>query len=91
MRADASALENPRDRWRYFPSVSGAWVVSEEPFFEDLSNTVDYLKLRGSWGQSGGNLPGGVGGYLSYVTPTTYVDANGNVINGYRGRRCYFV
>lgn len=83
MRADASSLVNPLYRWGYFPSVSGAWVVSEEPFFEDLNNTVDYLKLRGSWGQSGGNLPGGVGGYLSYVTPTTYVDANGNVINGY--------
>lgn len=83
MRADASSLVNPLYRWGYFPSVSGAWVISEEPFFESLNNTVDYLKLRGSWGQSGGNLPGSVGAYLSYVGTTTYVDANGEVVNGY--------
>src|SRR5690606_4023012 len=44
---------------------------------------VNYLKLRASWGQSGGNLPGSPGSYLSVVNTTTYVDANGEPIFGY--------
>ncbi|MGN7722909.1 SusC/RagA family TonB-linked outer membrane protein [Chitinophaga sp. 22620] len=83
MRADASSLVNPLYRWGYFPSVSGAWIVSQESFFDPLKDHVSFLKLRASWGKSGGNLPGSVGEYMSYVNMTTYVDANGNVINGY--------
>lgn len=83
MRADASSLVNPLYRWGYFPSLSAGWVISEEEFFSSLTETVSFLKLRASWGKSGGNLPNGVGLYQSYVGPTTYIDANGNVINGY--------
>lgn len=83
MRADASSLVNPLYRWGYFPSVSGAWVISEESFLEGWKDQVGFLKLRASWGKSGGNLPGGVGDYQSYVSPVTYVDVNGGVINGY--------
>lgn len=83
MRADASSLVNPLYRWGYFPSVSGAWIVSQEPFFESISQTLSYFKLRASWGRSGGNLPGNVGDYMSYVTPVNYVDANGGPIYGY--------
>lgn len=83
MRADASSLVNPLYRWGYFPSVSGAWVISQEGFFEPLQDKISFLKLRASWGQSGGNLPGSVGQYMSFVNMTTYVDAEGKVINGY--------
>lgn len=82
MRADGSSLVNPQYHWGYFPTVSGAWVASEEPFFEPLKSTVSYLKLRASWGRTGGNLPKSVGSYISTVGPTTYVDANGNPITG---------
>ena len=37
----------------YFPSVSAGWVISKEPFFAGMSNKVDFLKLRASWGQLG--------------------------------------
>ncbi|WP_341835787.1 SusC/RagA family TonB-linked outer membrane protein [Chitinophaga pollutisoli] len=83
MRADASSLVNPLYRWGYFPSVSGAWVISDEAFLENWKDQVGFLKLRASWGKSGGNLPGGVGDYQSYVSPTTYVNVNGGVVNGY--------
>jgi TonB-linked SusC/RagA family outer membrane protein len=83
MRADASSLVNPLYRWGYFPSVSAGWIISDEQFFSSLSKSISYLKLRASWGKSGGNLPGSVGAYQSYVAPVTYIDANGNVINGY--------
>jgi len=83
MRADASSLVNPLYRWGYFPSVSGAWIVSEEPFFDAARKYVNNFKLRASWGKSGGNLPGSVGAWLTTVNATTYVDANGAPIYGY--------
>jgi TonB-dependent starch-binding outer membrane protein SusC len=83
MRADASSLVNPLYRWGYFPTVSAAWIISEEPFFQTLKNKIDFLKIRTSWGRAGGNLPGSVGAYLSTVGPTTYPDANGNPVTGY--------
>ncbi len=52
MRADASSKFADGYRWGYFPSVSVGWVVSNEDFLSS-SSTVDFLKLRVSWGQNG--------------------------------------
>lgn len=46
---DAFAAGN---RWSFYPSVSAAWVLSNESFLRD-SKVVDLLKLRLSWGRSG--------------------------------------
>lgn len=83
MRADASSLVNPAYRWGYFPTLSAAWIISEEGFFENLKDKINYLKLRASWGRAGGNLPGTVGAYLTTIAPVYYTDANGNPITGY--------
>lgn len=84
MRADASSLVNPLYRWGYFPTLSGAWIVSEEPFFSKLTDkTINYLKLRASWGKSGGNLPPSSGAYLTLLGATTYPNASGGYIQGY--------
>lgn len=40
------------DKWGLFPSVSGAWRLSEEPFMKEIS-WLDNLKLRFSWGKLG--------------------------------------
>ena len=40
------------DKYRTYPGVSAAWVISNEPFMKD-SNVVDHLKLRASYGRSG--------------------------------------
>lgn len=53
LRADASSNFAKGHRWGYFPSVSAGWVVSEEDFFQGASNTINFLKLRASWGQNG--------------------------------------
>lgn len=53
LRADGSSNFARGNRWGVFPSVAAGWVVSSEPFMEDLKGTVDYLKLRASWGQNG--------------------------------------
>lgn len=41
------------DRAAFFASVSGGWRISEESFFEPLKNTIDNLKIRGSYGSLG--------------------------------------
>ena len=53
LRADASSNFAKGKRWGYFPSFSAGWVVSEEDFFSNLKNSINLLKLRGSWGQNG--------------------------------------
>lgn len=40
------------DKFRFYPAISAAWIISEEEFLKDNS-IVNYLKLRGSYGKSG--------------------------------------
>ena len=40
----------PRNRYGFFPSVGLGWVISNEAFFEPLTNVIQYLKVRGTWG-----------------------------------------
>ncbi|MBS2211405.1 TonB-dependent receptor [Carboxylicivirga mesophila] len=51
-RADASSRFNKENRWGYFPSVSGAWNLSEEGFMSDVA-WLSQAKLRAGWGQVG--------------------------------------
>jgi len=45
------------DKWGTFPSFSAGWILSEENFLSS-SSTINYLKLRGSWGKLGNsNIP----------------------------------
>ncbi|MCD7971595.1 MAG: TonB-dependent receptor [Candidatus Azobacteroides sp.] len=60
-RSDASSKFAPGHRWGYFPSVSGGWRISAEPFFENLVDVVNDLKLRAGWGKTGNQS--GVGDY----------------------------
>lgn len=54
-RADGSSLFLGNNKWGYFPAVSAAWVISEEPFFKKWTDTVNTLKVRASYGQTGNN------------------------------------
>jgi TonB-linked SusC/RagA family outer membrane protein len=40
-------------RWGFFPSLLVGWVVSEEPFFQNATRIVNFLKIRGSAGRLG--------------------------------------
>ena len=55
-RVDASSVFGENSRVQYYPKVSGAYVVSEEQFWNDtfLSNAISSFKLRASLGWSGG-------------------------------------
>ena len=63
IRADGSSKLAPGHRWGYFPSFSGAWRISSEPFMKDIE-WINDLKLRGGWGQTGNQS--GLGDY-SYL------------------------
>ncbi len=52
-RYDGSSHFPPGNRYGFFPSVSGGWRISEEPFFWSLKKTVSELKIRGSYGSLG--------------------------------------
>lgn len=54
-RADGSSLFLGENKWGYFPSVSAAWVISEEPFFAAAKDKVNMLKIRASFGETGNN------------------------------------
>jgi len=59
IRRDGSSNFSKGKRWGTFPSVAGAWRISEEPFMKKV-NWVDNLKFRIGWGQTGN--AGGLGG-----------------------------
>jgi len=66
MRADGNVLFAPETRWGYFPSVSAAWVISEESFFNN-SKAIDFLKVRASYSRLGDDSANGLNGY-DYIT-----------------------
>ena len=73
IRADGSSRFGPNNKWGYFPSVSGGWVMSREKFMEN-AKWVSNLKWRASWGQSGNQeIPNNA--YETLVTET------GGIIN----------
>lgn len=53
LRADGSSKFAAGNRWGYFPSVSAGWILSSEDFFQEANSTINFLKLRASWGQVG--------------------------------------
>ena len=54
-RADGSSKFSSANRWGYFPSAAVAWRISEENFMKGISNTLNNLKLRFSYGTAGNN------------------------------------
>ncbi len=52
LRYDGSSRFGPGRRWGVFPSVSAAWVISEEAFLQD-NEVLSWLKLRAGIGSSG--------------------------------------
>jgi len=55
IRSDASTKFAPENYWGTFPAFSAGWVISEEPWFQNIKalKWVDFLKIRASWGITG--------------------------------------
>jgi TonB-linked SusC/RagA family outer membrane protein len=68
MRADASSNFASGHRWGTFPSLSAGWVATNEQFMESAKSFLNFLKIRGSWGQNGNqSIPG-----FQYVSQIAY-------------------
>lgn len=51
---DGSSRFGTDVRWAKFPSLSAAWVFSDEPFLKKyISSFIDYGKIKYSWGING--------------------------------------
>ena len=68
LRADASSRFGPNNKWGYFPSVSGNWIITNEEFLQNVS-WLSNLKFRASWGVNGNQeIPNNA--YQTFVTTT---------------------
>lgn len=52
IRRDGSSRMPKNHRYATFPSFSGAWLITNESFMQDI-NWLSSLKLRASWGKLG--------------------------------------
>lgn len=64
IRRDASSRFGKNNNHGIFPSVSGAWRITEEPFIPKIG-WLDYAKLRAGWGTTGNSE---IDGYATYST-----------------------
>ncbi len=66
-RVDGSTRFAPDRRWGFFPTMSGSWVISNEPFFANVSPaTVSQAKLRASYGVLGDDGTASDFGYMQF-------------------------
>ena len=71
-RYDGSYMFPEDTRYGFFPGVMAGWVISEEDFWKGNVKAVDYLKLRGSWGQMGNDQIYYNGALQEYQYMSTY-------------------
>jgi len=72
-RYDGTSRFAKETRFGFFPSVSAGWVASNEEFFSSVSNVINSLKFRGSYGSLGNQLVSTYA-YISSLTPYTAAD-----------------
>ncbi len=77
MRADGSSKY--QQKWGYFPTVGAGWVLTEESFLKD-NPTIDFLKLRASWGKLGNDNIQASDGAITTNVVTTAI--NGVLVSG---------
>ena len=70
LRFDGTSRFARGHRWGFFPSASGGWRISEEPFFAPLRSWWDNLKIRYSFGSLGNQQVG----YYDYIRTVSIGD-----------------
>ena len=62
VRRDGSSRFGANHRWGWFPSLSGAWRLSDESFMKWSKTVLSDAKIRGGWGITGNER---IGNYVS--------------------------
>jgi TonB-dependent starch-binding outer membrane protein SusC len=72
LNLEANSAFSEDNRWQLFPRLGASWVVDEMPFWEGnpLASVVSTLRLRGSYGQTGGQPPS------AYITTNNFNGVN---------------
>ena len=80
LRRDGSSKFQGNNKYSYFPSVSAGWVISNEPFMQDVP-VISTLKLRGSWGLTGSQ---GINPYSTFSSYSNRIASftNSTFLNG---------
>lgn len=80
LRYDGTSRYRSDKRWNWFPSFSLGWNIAREEFWGSLTNTINTLKIRGSYGKLGNQSTSSL--YPTYQTMPVGT-ANGTwLING---------
>lgn len=77
-RYDGSSRFPHNDRFGFFPSVSAAWVFSNEKFMENLTPWFNHGKLRASYGSLGNQNVD----YYSYISSMNAEKLTSLILNG---------
>lgn len=56
------------NRWGFFPSFGAAWMVSNEAFFEPLTDVITQFKLKGTYGLVGNDAIGSANDRFYYLS-----------------------
>ena len=80
LRYDGTSKFPSGMQWRWFPSFSAGWRISEEEFMKDI-DWLSNLKLRASWGKLGNNSIGNYEWQALYGSGYNYA-FNSNKSNG---------
>lgn len=78
-RYDGTSKFPKEDRFKFFPSISAGWRLSEESFLEFMKPTVNDLKVRASYGSLGNQ---DVAGNYPYIASLGSSAQGGYIING---------
>lgn len=83
-RIDGSSMFGKNHQWGYFPGISVGWDFAREKFMKSLQGTVDQLKLRAGFGQTGNDNLSGTddNGNAFTAYPYNVYRQSGNVIFG---------
>lgn len=79
-RYDGSSRFAKGNRYGFFPSFSGAWRISEEPFLKEKEN-LGNMKVRVSWGKLG-NQNIDLYQYIHTMSLGQNYTLNGQLVNG---------
>src|SRR5574344_446316 len=56
IRGDGSTKFGPKNKWAFFPGISGRWNISDEPWMKKTHKWLSMLAFRPGWGING-NAP----------------------------------
>lgn len=85
-RYDGSSYFATGRQWNFFPSVSGGWRVSQEPWWHVNPKIISNLKFRASYGQLGDAMSAGAYNFEETFEVTT---KDNRVIDGSSSTRAF--